>query len=112
MYWLSKTSETDDGTVYINPVNIGVILQNIQNFLRYNDNGIIFIDGLEYLIVQHEFPKILRLLHEINDVVVSSKGTLILPFNMNAIHEEERALLKRDMQVIVPEKSDDTSSEG
>jgi len=102
MFWLSKASEVGDGINIINPVNIGVILKEIQNFLKINENGIILLDGLEYLIVQHEFPRILRLLHEINDAVMSSKGILILPFNILAVHEEERALLKRDMQVIVP----------
>ena len=75
--WLSHTPGKD----HHNPTSIG-------------------IDGLEYLVINNGFQQVLRFAEHINEQVMQSKSTVLVPISPSAFSEQELALLERNVEVI------------
>jgi hypothetical protein len=54
--WLSNQL----GKVYVNPANIGILGDTIIRFIEKSDDSVIMIDGVEFLIVNNGFDKVLK----------------------------------------------------
>lgn len=91
---------TSDGEHNIAPQNLGRLSDTITNFITKNKNAVIIIDGIEYLITQNDFYKVLKALEFINENVMVTKSKLLLPIDPNAFEHRELALLERNMEVI------------
>lgn len=96
--WLSR--DLDKGGLM--PTNLGLITNEVDTFLQENDDGrrVILLDGLEYLIAQNSFGKVLKLLSHLNDMIGVSSGILMIPFDMASVEEKEAAMLKADLEVV------------
>jgi hypothetical protein len=98
IHWLSR----DPSRGNINPTNLGAILFEVVKFLESNEGKktVIMLDGLEYLIVQNSFSKVIKFVQNLRDTVSVKKSRLLIPFNLVAVEESRRALLTRDLSVI------------
>lgn len=96
--WLSR--DLDKGGLI--PTNLGLITNEVDKFLDENKDGrrLILLDGLEYLIAQNGFGKVLKLLNHLRDMMGVSNGTLLIPFDMKSVEEKEAAMLKADLEVV------------
>jgi hypothetical protein len=96
--WLSR--DTKGGG--INPTNLGAIAQEVNQFLSEAEgrNPIILLDGVEYLIIQNDFSKVLKLVYSLRDAVSVHGGRLLVPFNLQALDASKWALLTRDLKVL------------
>jgi parallel beta-helix repeat protein len=96
--WLSR--DLDKGGLM--PTNLGLITNEVDKFLRKNEDGkrVILLDGMEYLIAQNNFGKVLKLLNHLNDMVGVSSGILMIPFDMASVEEKEAAMLKANLEVV------------
>jgi hypothetical protein len=92
-YWLSKTPDKNS----IPPGNITKLAQIINERLKSNDNSIILLDGLEYLINNNDFPKILKFIETVHENVVLSNGILLLPLNPTAMADKDYELLVSEL---------------
>lgn len=98
--WLSKK-----GYDYcLSPTDLGVFVSTVEEFIKTTKNGVLLIDGLEYLIINNNFPVILKVIEDINDSIMESNCKLLLPIDPNTLDEKELALLGRNLEVIEPEK--------
>ena len=79
-----------------------LITNEVDKFLDENKDGrrLILLDGLEYLIAQNGFGKVLKLLNHLRDMMGVSNGTLLVPFDMKSVEEKEAAMLKADLEVV------------
>jgi hypothetical protein len=91
--WLSKSS--GDNTVA--PGNISKLSHIIHDFLKVNEKGIIFLDGVEYLINNNDFPKILKFIEMIHEKIVLSNGILLIPVNPSALPKNNLDLLENEL---------------
>lgn len=98
--WLSK-KEYD---YCVSPTNLGVLVSIAEKFIQSTENGVLLLDGLEYLIINNDFPKILRVVEDLNDSIMESNCRMLLPIDPDTLDEKELALLERNLEVIAPEK--------
>jgi hypothetical protein len=96
LLWLSRSR--DDNSIL--PTNLGAVLRNAKEFMEQNKNPVILLDGLEYLIVHNDFPRVLKLVHGLNELTAINDAVLIMPLNPLTLDEDKVALLKRDLKVI------------
>ncbi|UCF07212.1 MAG: DUF835 domain-containing protein [Thermoplasmata archaeon] len=94
--WLSRRGDTDS----ILPTNLGSVVSNIKDFMKKNEDSVILLDGLEYLIVHNDFEKVLKLVHALNELTAINKSILIMPVNFLTMDDDKVALLKRDLKVL------------
>ncbi len=94
--WLSNQL----GKVYVNPANIGILGDTIIRFIEKSDDSVIMIDGVEFLIVNNGFDKVLKMIHRITEVVMEFKSRVIISVDPRALDVREMALLERNMEVL------------
>ena len=94
--WLSHTPGKD----HHNPTSIGTLATVISSFIERYKKCFVLIDGLEYLVINNGFQQVLRFAEHINEQVMQSKSTVLIPISPSAFSEQELALLERNMEVI------------
>jgi len=94
--WLSHTPGKD----HHNPTSIGTLATVISSFIERYEKCVVVIDGLEYLVINNGFQQVLRFVEHINEQVMQSRSTVLVPISPNAFSEKELALLERNVEVI------------
>ena len=94
--WLSHTPGKD----HHNPTSVGTLATIISSFVERYERCIVIIDGLEYLVINNGFQQVLRFLEHVNEQVMQSKSTVLVPISPTAFSEKELALLERNVEVI------------
>jgi two-component system cell cycle response regulator len=92
--WLSNQL----GRVYVNPTNIGILSDTIIRFIEKSGDSVVMLDGIEFLIVNNDFEKVLRMIHHIAEATMEYKSRLII--SPRTLDTREMALLERNMEVI------------
>ena len=88
------------GENHIAPTNITQLSIAVKDFVERGVEGIIMIEGFEYLIDQNGFDVALRFLESIVDIVTVSKCRLIMPFDKLTVSEREFHRIAREMNVM------------
>ena len=78
MRWLTS-GEQEENTLL--PNMLPNITDEIANFVKDNENSIILLEGIEYLIDQNDFKSILNMIYSINDSIMRSSSILIIPLD-------------------------------
>ncbi len=94
--WLSNQL----GKVYVNPTNIGILSDTIIRFIEKSGDSVVMIDGVEFLIVNNDFEKVLRMIHHVSEATMEYKSRLIVSVDPRTLDLREMALLERNMEVI------------
>jgi two-component system cell cycle response regulator len=94
--WLSNQL----GRVYVNPTNIGILSDTIIRFIEKSGDSVVMLDGIEFLIVNNDFEKVLRMIHHIIEATMEYKSRLIISVDPRTLNLREMALLERNMEVI------------
>jgi hypothetical protein len=97
--WLSH-EKTEEG--HINPTDIVELSHTIKEFIKKTADGVVLIDGLEYLITQNDYKDILKFIQSLSDSIAMSSSRLIIPIDPSSLNEQQFHLLKRDMKVLEP----------
>jgi len=96
IYWLA----TRTGTEVISPTNLGILTHTMVKFIDDSGCGVILLDGLEYLVSNNDFNKVIRVINQVNDHIAQSRCRLIVPVDPRAFDSKELALLERSMERI------------
>jgi len=72
----------------------------VSNAIDENPKTAIFLDGVEYLVSNNDFPIVLRLIQQIRDKVSTSDSVMIIPINKNALDARQLTLLQRECHTI------------
>jgi uncharacterized repeat protein (TIGR01451 family) len=94
--WLSRARDKDS----ILPANLSGVLSNVKDFMEQNENPVILLDGLEYLMVHNDFQKVLKLVHGLNELSAIYDSKLLMPLNPLTMDVDKIALLKRDLRIL------------
>jgi hypothetical protein len=94
--WLSHTPGQD----HHNPTSIGTLATVISSFIERYKKSVVLIDGLEYLVINNGFQQVLRFVEHINEQVMQSRSSVLVPISPSAFSEKELALLERNVEVI------------
>ena len=94
--WLSRDTVKDMDT--IQPGQLGLLHHKIYEFLKKSENGVVLLDGVEYLITQNSFPSVLKVTQLITGKVALSGANLIVPLNPNAFEKKDFSLFAREFR--------------
>lgn len=95
--WLSRDTVKEIST--IQPGQLGLLHHKIHEFLKKSENGVVLLDGVEYLITQNSFPSVLKVMQLITGKVALFGANLILPINPNAFEKKDYSLFAREFRV-------------
>ncbi len=92
-YWLSamKSSRT------LSPGDLPSIFAKIKDFLNRETKAAVFMDGIDTLIINNDFAKVLKFLQSTKDAISEKRGVLVLSINMDALDEKQKAMLKSEL---------------
>jgi hypothetical protein len=89
--WLCSRSGKD--TI---PPALEKISHRVYEFVQHNENSIIFLDGVEYIINNNDFLKTLSLLDNLKEIVAINKSVLVFPISSSIFSEKEMTLLGKN----------------
>jgi predicted hydrocarbon binding protein len=93
--WLSMDQERSYSR---DPSNIALLYSDIKTFISENKNCMVLLSGLEYLISQNGFPKVLKLLQHINDKIAVTESVLLASISPLTLPEAELKMLEKEMR--------------
>lgn len=99
--WVS----TAPGEGAVDPSKLGLIAQNIMDFLQTHREGVVLFDGIESVMVHNDFNRTARMLGQINDFVMQYQGYLLLPVDPRAFDARELAMIQKDFERISAQAS-------
>jgi len=88
------------GENHINPTSLGLLLSRVANFINRNSQAMVLLDGMEYLISQNGYDRILHFIHQVRDMIITGEGTMIMPLDIRVVDNRELALLERNLEII------------
>lgn len=95
--WLTREKTINNS---VDPRNIVELSHTIKEFIKKTDDGVVLLDGIEYLIIQNNFNEILKFIQSLEDAISLSNSRLIIPLDPSTIGQQELHLLKREMLLI------------
>jgi hypothetical protein len=104
--WLAKAESTgelkspEEAVEFVSPNNLPVLADAMQQFLSEHSNGVIFLEGLEYLTTQNDFKAVLRFVQLMNEQVLIKKGILIMSANPSTMDPREFSLIEKEMSQV------------
>ncbi len=100
--WLTKTDTSIEsatpGLKYVSPAELGTLSTTIKNFLKDSKNGVIILEGVEYLVRHNDFNIVFKYLQSLKDQVLLSKAVLLLPLNSSAFDPKDIKALQCEIE--------------
>ncbi len=94
--WLTNVQESKTA---ISP-HLESIKKEVFDFLDRNPDGVVVLDGMEYLIRIHGFSSILELLWILKDRIASTGASMLIPLDTRVLSEADAAILKREFRFL------------
>jgi hypothetical protein len=95
VFWLSNSA----GARNINPQNIGILTDTLIR--TYEKGGAaVILEGIEYLMLQNDFSKVLKLMSYLYESVAVNHGMLVITLDPEAFNTKEFALLTKDAELV------------
>ncbi|OGS49938.1 MAG: hypothetical protein A3K65_04400 [Euryarchaeota archaeon RBG_16_68_12] len=99
LYWLT---DTDTGPKSIDPKRLDFeMMRTISNFIKRTKGGAVLLDGLEYLVVENAFDRVLRFVKKVNDLASVHEVTLIVPVTAGSLGADELSLLRKEFDRVI-----------
>lgn len=119
--WLTMSDKTDDGLPpsalgmdmadaelssapsdeYVEPTNLPKLFAILANFLDGQENCIILMEGVEYLISHNHFSPVLRFIQKMNEKVSAREANLVMSLNSNALEPRNYSLIEGEMGQVI-----------
>jgi two-component system cell cycle response regulator len=96
--WLTKNKIT--GQQSIDSTELFRIYPTIADFVNKVDDGVVLMDGLEYLVLDNDFLSVVKLLEQTNDTIMASSSRMLLQLDPDVLEKKEFHLLKRWMRPV------------
>ena len=96
LVWLTRNKNTSHQT--LDPSELFKLHPTIHDFLNKVSDGIILVDGLEYLLLDNDPLSVIRLMEQTNDTVMASDSILIVQLDPDTLDRKDFHLLKRWMR--------------
>ncbi len=99
LYWLS---DTDMGPKTVDPKRLDFeMMRTISNFIKRTKGGAVLLDGLEYLVVENSFDRVLKFIKKVNDLASVHEVTLIVPVTTGSLGPDEMTLLRKEFDRVI-----------
>lgn len=98
MLWLTDRESSKEAT--ISP-SLESMIYVAEEFIDKNENAIILLDGIEYLISNNGFNPVLRFIRRLIDKISETSTILLIGVSSKAMNEQELKLLERELNPII-----------
>ncbi len=98
--WLSRVEEKHS----VSPSNLHVILEEAVKFMRIRRNSVIYIEGIEYLMLYNDFRSVAKFLFTLKDYATVEKSVLLIFISPGVLEKSHYNILRRELEVLDPEK--------
>ena len=85
----------------VNPTHLSSVLNSLTKFLDSNSAGILFIDGIEYLITNNGFDQVLKFMNKIEDMIITSGISFLITIDPRTLDAQNLALIERGAESII-----------
>lgn len=102
--WLAQSPGPDR----VDPSNLQMLTHMTLEYLQKGPS-LIAVEGLEYLLTNNDGNKVLKFLGQLHDNVIMESSILVLAVDPRALTERQKALLERELEVIVEEEGAETA---
>ena len=100
IYWLTSVK----GEKRVDPRELTQLQTVILKFIRSHQKGVVVIEGLETMITNTGFIKVLQFLQRVRDIISENHGILIISIDLDTLNSQDRALIKREIINEIPIK--------
>lgn len=100
--WLSTVAGKDN----MDPAKLSLLTDHLVNFMEKSQNGIVIIDGLEYLTTTSDFLRVLKAIDRWTETAMVSNTRLIMSVDGRSFESKELALLERNREVVRPDATE------
>jgi archaellum biogenesis ATPase FlaH len=90
----------------MDPAKLSLLTDFLVNFMEKSHNGVILVDGIEYLITSNDFQRVLRAVDKLTETAMTSSIRLIVTLDPRALDEKDLAMFERDKEIVRPEASE------
>ena len=98
--WLSTVAGKDN----LDPAKLSLLTDMLVNFMERSQNGIVLVDGIEYLVTSNDFPRVLRAVERWTETAMASSTRLIITVDPRAFDDRDLAVLEKNKEVITPDR--------
>jgi ribosomal protein S27E len=100
LFWLSDTV-TDPSVKTIDPKRLDFeMMRAVSNFFKETPRGVLMLDGIEYLVVENGFDRVLRFVKKVNDLASVNDATIFVPLTPNSLASDEFAMLRKEFDKV------------
>lgn len=93
--WLSMDQEKDFSR---DPSNLALLYSDMKTFITENKGCVVLLSGIEYLVSQNGFPKVLKLIQHLNDKISVTDSVLLTPISPLTLPETELKMLEKELR--------------
>jgi hypothetical protein len=90
--WLSNSGAPKS----VNPESIGILTDGLLRVYEKGPDATVILEGMEYLMTENDFGKVLRLVNFLYEAVAVNRGMLIISLDPAAFTEKELAYLTKE----------------
>jgi len=94
--WLSTTLGKD----YMDPHNLAALLSKIRTFIEKNESSIILLDGMEYLMINNVYLRLIRFVEQIKELTANMNSIFLISVDEDAFEPKEMSFLERGLKPI------------
>ena len=94
--WLSSVGKEDS----IRPMDLEKLALSLEQFLGKEENALIILEGVEFLVTNNSFKTVLKLIQSLKDQVAISGATMIITVNAATLTAAQLNLLERESDVV------------
>lgn len=94
--WLSTVAGKDN----LDPAKLSLLTDMLSNFMERSQNGVILVDGIEYLMTSNDFSRVLKTVDRWSEIAMTSSSRLIISLDPRAFEPRELALLENNKEII------------
>jgi len=96
--WLVKNKIPSE--TCLSPNELSLCFEMIDNFVKQAENGLILIEGVEYMMSQNSFSSIHKFFQLVNDCMMPSSSSALVTLDGATLTTQEFHLIKREMEKI------------
>ncbi len=97
LFWLTVEKGSKNTIWY---PHLGKIHDILLDFLKNNDNPVVLLDGVEFLITKNNYKNTLSFLQVIIEKIAINEGILLMPLHPHTLQEQELSLIERETFVV------------
>jgi len=95
--WLSKSSDP----LSVTPMNLGKVAHNINSFLKSDVRQVVILEGLEYLVNNNDFTKVLRLIEDLHEKTIKHNSFMLIPVNPAIYSKRDIEMLQEEVDQVL-----------